>query len=139
MTEKIARRGIYTPDAYEPDVLRRITVAEVMDKDHKMMDQVYDLIEHRKKNLPVLKENDPLSKAVELLALSGKEPLPVIALGQSDQVIGLLTYKDVLHAYKLHHQQNEQAGVNLSLKRGRIKMMIKSRKILNKTKTQFHS
>lgn len=31
MTEKIARRGIKTPDHYEPDILEKITVAQVME------------------------------------------------------------------------------------------------------------
>lgn len=30
MTEKIARRGIYTPDSYEPDILRKLSVSEVI-------------------------------------------------------------------------------------------------------------
>src|SRR5690606_10961068 len=30
MTEKIQRRGILTPDAYEPDILQRMKVGEVM-------------------------------------------------------------------------------------------------------------
>ncbi|GAB2808028.1 chloride channel protein [Ferruginibacter profundus] len=30
MTEKIARRGIKTPESYEPDILEKITVAQVM-------------------------------------------------------------------------------------------------------------
>lgn len=32
MTEKIARRGIRTPDSYEPDVLEQISVDQVMDR-----------------------------------------------------------------------------------------------------------
>lgn len=32
MTEKIARRGIKTPDSYEPDILEKITVGDVMEK-----------------------------------------------------------------------------------------------------------
>jgi H+/Cl- antiporter ClcA len=32
MTEKISRRGIKTPDSYEPDILEKITAAEVMEK-----------------------------------------------------------------------------------------------------------
>ncbi|MBS1752572.1 MAG: chloride channel protein [Ferruginibacter sp.] len=31
MTEKIARRGVKTPDSYEPDILEKITVEQVMD------------------------------------------------------------------------------------------------------------
>ncbi|WP_316826009.1 chloride channel protein [Pedobacter miscanthi] len=32
MTEKIARRGVHTPDSYEPDLLLKLRVSEVMDK-----------------------------------------------------------------------------------------------------------
>jgi CIC family chloride channel protein len=32
MTEKIARRGVVTPDSYEPDALQKIRVAEVMNR-----------------------------------------------------------------------------------------------------------
>jgi H+/Cl- antiporter ClcA len=31
MTEKIARRGVHTPDSYEPDLLLKLRVSEVMD------------------------------------------------------------------------------------------------------------
>ena len=30
MTEKISRRGVKTPDSYEPDILEKVTVGEVM-------------------------------------------------------------------------------------------------------------
>jgi CIC family chloride channel protein len=32
MTEKIARRGVKTPDSYEPDILENIQVDQVMDQ-----------------------------------------------------------------------------------------------------------
>lgn len=38
MTEKIARRGIRTPDSYEPDILEKISVAEVMEVDGLVLD-----------------------------------------------------------------------------------------------------
>ncbi|WP_316814518.1 chloride channel protein [Pedobacter nyackensis] len=131
MTEKIARRGIYTPDSYEPDVLRRITISDVLGKGSKT-NEVYHTKARMQHHFPVLRENDPLSKAVKLLASSNEDSLPVFGSEDSTKVIALFTYKDVLHAYKLHHQENEQAGVNLSLKRGRMKMMIKSRRMLGK-------
>ncbi|PAW93593.1 chloride channel protein [Mucilaginibacter sp. MD40] len=41
MTEKIARRGVITPDSYEPDILQRITVTQVMRKyDIKLYDEM---------------------------------------------------------------------------------------------------
>lgn len=33
MTEKIARRGIRTPDSYEPDILEQLSVSSVMERD----------------------------------------------------------------------------------------------------------
>src|SRR6185503_773068 len=33
MTEKIARRGVFTPDSFESDLLQSVTVAQVMDDD----------------------------------------------------------------------------------------------------------
>jgi H+/Cl- antiporter ClcA len=134
MTEKIARRGIYTPDAYEPDILRRMTVDQVLGKGNKESQQkmVTDLIS---KDIPFLKTNDPLSKAVELMATSGEELLPVRSPENPDQIIGVLTYKDVLHAYKLYHIENQEAGINLSLKRQRKKIIVKSRKLMDKTRS----
>ncbi len=32
MTEKISRRGVKTPDSYEPDILEKVTVEQVMEK-----------------------------------------------------------------------------------------------------------
>jgi CIC family chloride channel protein len=32
MTEKIARRGVKTPESYEPDILEKITIGQVMEK-----------------------------------------------------------------------------------------------------------
>jgi CIC family chloride channel protein len=139
MTEKIARRGVYTPDAYEPDILRRMTVGEVMGKGLNVTNKDKAFNNLIDSNLPMINETDPLSKAVELLASGGEQYLSVSASTDPGKIIGQLSYNDVLHAYRLYHQENQEAGVNLSLRRGRIKMMIKSRKILEKTKTQFHS
>lgn len=37
MTEKIKRRGVHTPDAYEPDILQRVTAETVMDEDMEVL------------------------------------------------------------------------------------------------------
>lgn len=134
MTEKISRRGIYTPDAYEPDVLRSITVAQVLGKGSKVSAKGYTIDELLQKNLPIVKDSEPLSRAVELMASTGEEFLRVSSAGNLNELSGILSYKDVLHAYKLYHQENQEAGVNLSLKRQRIKIIVKSRKLMDKTK-----
>ncbi|HEY0898390.1 MAG TPA: chloride channel protein [Sphingobacteriaceae bacterium] len=37
MTEKIARRGVFTPNSYEPDVLEKLTVADVRHNNHTIL------------------------------------------------------------------------------------------------------
>jgi len=130
MTEKIARRGIYTPDSYEPDVLRGITVAQVLGEGGKIAVERKTINDLTHKDLPILKDSDRLSKAVELMASTGEEFLPVVSSKDLNEVIGILNYKDVLHAYKLYHRENQEAGVNLSLKRQRLKIMVKRRKLM---------
>ncbi len=134
MTEKISRRGIFTPDAYEPDVLRGITVSQVLGKGGEIINQEQSLEELRKKNTPILSESDPLSKAVKLMAASDEEVLIIASSADSTKILGVLNYKDILYAYKLHHQENQEAGTHLSLRRQRIKMIIKSRTLMKKNK-----
>nr|WP_068891694.1 chloride channel protein [Pedobacter panaciterrae] len=180
MTEKIARRGIYTPDSYEPDILRKMTVADVLkansmvistknciseirsffdinpplenhfivteendnfkgvvtissiyNKNHDASGPIAGIME---KNIPTIESNDKLAKAVELMSKYDEEFLPVISAKEKNRIIGLLTYKDVLTAYKMHLKENQEAGTNLSLKRQRIKILVKGRQFIHKVK-----
>jgi Chloride channel protein EriC len=180
MTEKIARRGIYTPDSYEPDVLRKMTVVDVLransmvistknriseirsffdlnpplenhfivtddndnfkgvitlssiyNKNHDANGPIAELMEQ---NIPAIESNDNLAWAVELMSKCDKEFLPVLSANEKNRVIGLLTYKDVLTAYKIHLKENQEAGINLSLKRQRIKILVRGRQLIHKVK-----
>jgi len=179
MTEKIARRGIYTPDSYEPDVLRKLSVAQVISnesmtfsphtlvKDIKaylestaLTDSHFIVTDHEghflgtaaitdlyvagisdeaavssilKKSTCVIKSNDSLSKAVELMSEQQQDLIPVVST--EHKFIGILTYKDILKAYKIQVRENREAGVNLSLKRQRMKMLIKGRNFYKVSKT----
>lgn len=177
MTEKIARRGIITPDSYEPDILSRMTVGDVIKQDLLVLSASNSITEIReflesnptaenhflvvddkgsyegaitistiynknidpsatietvlKKGLPLVQSNANLARAVELMSASDEEFLPVISSDEGHKVVGVLTYKDVLTAYKSHLVENREAGANLSLKRQRIKILIKGRKLIN--------
>lgn len=48
MTEKIARRGIHTPDSYEPDLLLKLRVTEVMDRNPVFISSYNTIAEVRK-------------------------------------------------------------------------------------------
>src|SRR5438270_12953607 len=73
-----------------------------------------------------LKNSDTLRTAVEVMAKLDTEALPVIS-AKGSKIIGLLTYPDVLSAYKHHLEENETANTQISLKRRRIKMLIKGK------------
>jgi H+/Cl- antiporter ClcA/CBS domain-containing protein len=45
MTEKISRRGIKTPDSFEPDILENIKVEDVMDKEGLILSEENDIAE----------------------------------------------------------------------------------------------
>jgi len=173
MTEKIARRGVFTPDSYESDLLQHITVAQVMhendvvlstkntiremsdwigqNKDHDNYfitvgdDGSYAGLLHladmyacdsngstlKSITKPVqtfVKNDDTLRMAVEEMAKLDADALPVMSA--KGKIIGILTYQNVLSAYKQHIEENETANTHISLKRRRMKMMIKGRKFI---------
>ncbi|MES2279463.1 MAG: chloride channel protein [Bacteroidota bacterium] len=122
MTEKIARRGVYTPDTYEADPLQKLKVADVM---HTKTITGDVTLKHS------IKTSDSLRKAVELMAKTGLEVLQVED-ARTHQYAGTLTYKDVLKSYQYQSEENEHAYTNLSLKRRRLKMLILSKQMINK-------
>lgn len=174
MTEKIARRGVFTPDSYESDLLQKISVAQVMHENEVVMSskntirEMYEWIGQNKEHdnyfitvrddgsyagildladvyannpdgsrtlksitKPVhtfLKNDDTLRMAVEEMAKLDADALPVISA--KGKIIGILTYHNILSAYKLNIDENETANTHISLKRRRIKMMIKGRKFI---------
>ncbi|MGV3510178.1 MAG: chloride channel protein, partial [Sphingobacteriaceae bacterium] len=177
MTEKIARRGVYTPDSYEPDILRKMSVSDVIKENLLVLSSKNSIEEIRnffdaeppsesyflvvdenesfegivnildiynknhnpessvsvitKKGFAFISDNDSLAKAVDLMSKSNEEFLPVISSGDERTISAVLTYKDVLTAYKIYLQENEETGVNLSLKRQRIKVLIKGRQLIS--------
>lgn len=174
MTEKIARRGIFTPDSFEPDLLQKLTVAQVMTQDNVVLN-VLDTVEDvrqwvaernnnndyfitvdsdgayagilKRANLYLaqsngkkfikeiidpehsfLKNDENLRTAVEIMVDRNGEALPVLS-AKGAKIIGILTYPDILSAYKHHLNENETAKTQISLRRRRIKMLVKGRKL----------
>lgn len=163
MTEKIARRGIVTPDSYEADFLNTINVKQVLkgslvifkanrtlanvrewlkenkttqryfivsDKDGNFsgIANISDVNDHN--NTPdttinkitqdiqeVVYENDHLRKVVQILSAHPElEALPVIA---DNKIIGIISQKDIIAAYQLYIEENENSNISIDL-RGRI-------------------
>jgi CIC family chloride channel protein len=178
MTEKIARRGIATPDSFEPDLLQKMTVAEVISDTETVINENTDIEEVRDwlntnnsnenyfivvnnagqyagtakladiyntklaNNLPLkqivatnanlaVSGTDTLRRAVEQMSKVGVEVLPVLSAGSGGKVIGVLSYKDIINAYTSHIEKSEFAHIKISLKRQRIKMLIKGRRLID--------
>ncbi len=181
MTEKIARRGINTPDSYEPDILNKLTAEQVIQdeaivlneedtiaearlhleqmehsEDHflvvdkansfKGFVNTADIFNHKldptsllstitKEHSFTVRSNDSLAKAVSIMSEQDIELLPVTASDKNDLVTGVITYKDVMSAYKYRMSENEEAIANLSLKRQRLKAVIKGKKLIRFNKS----
>lgn len=175
MTEKIARRGVATPVSFEPDVLSKLSLAEVMNKDAVIL-SVENLIREVKERLLannpgvndfivvdnqgtfmgtvkladiynneqgnkltigniinspelVINSETTLRHAVELMAKHKVDLVPVISADH--KITGTLSYKEIIAAYGSHIHDGDKTGLSISLKRQRLKILIKGRKILN--------
>jgi CIC family chloride channel protein len=171
MTEKIARRGVYTPDSYEPDLLQVLTVADVNnevgetlksnstiaetrawltgnsitqsffivtnnDGTFAGMVSLTDIYNHSisaeltisditRASKQAVKSNDPLKRAMEIMAEESAEVLPVIAAGNT--IAGKISYKEILNTYYQYVDENRQENTQISLKRRRLKMAARGR------------
>jgi CIC family chloride channel protein len=172
MTEKIARRGVSTPDSFEPDILGKLTVKEIVNANGlilnpemnianvrnllKLQDNqvqhfivadqhgsyvgtanLADIDKHDMNPETILgnilqttqlsvNSNDNLRKAVELMSEQGIEALPVIS---GNKAIGIIGYKDIINAYKFYHEENDQVNRHISLRRQRLKVLVRSREL----------
>ncbi|HEY9363999.1 MAG TPA: chloride channel protein [Chitinophagaceae bacterium] len=175
MTEKIARRGVKTPTSYEPDILEKVNVEEVISSNglvlseentiaevrawlekekeyfsnyfiivsnenefrgivsssnifsnhHATEKQVGSLI--KRKNISISTDNS-LRVAVELMAKENIDVLPVVS--PDNKIIGMISYKDILSAYKEGSDEHEKKQPHISLKRRSMKMLIKGQKLI---------
>ena len=178
MTEKIARRGVRTPHIYEPDVLDRMTVQEVIEEDGTLLsatatiEEVREWLrknsaEHRNYFIVVNEDasfkgivsfsnlfslhhtatapigtlikrkpfaitgSESLRTAVELMAKENLDVLPV--LSTSNKVTGILSYANILAAYK-HSAEDHQKSVHISLKRRTLKILLHGKRRLMSVK-----
>jgi H+/Cl- antiporter ClcA len=176
MTEKIARRGVFTPDSFEADLLSKIRVGQVISDDGLVLssentvkevrdwlkvnndqanyfvmvndDGAYigtinrtDIFRHGLDPVSLLGDivkdgqvyvrgTDSLRTAVELLSNQSAEVLPVLS-AEGNKVIGVLSYRDILSSYKEQMEENEYAHIHISLKRQRLKMLIRGKKLIH--------
>ncbi|MEO6948105.1 MAG: chloride channel protein, partial [Ginsengibacter sp.] len=176
MTEKITRRGVKTPDSFEPDILDSISVSQVVNENgvvfsedntieevrnwldiekeyhsnyfiitnnenefrgiisssslfsnhHLPQKKVGELI---KRNSVSVRNDSSLRFAVELMAKENIDMLPVVS--KENSIIGILSYKDIISAYKKDMDNNLKKRPSISLKRNGMKMLVRGQKLIH--------
>jgi len=180
MTEKIARRGVKTPDSYEPDILEKITAGQVIKEsglilgednsikevrdflkeehnytgnyfivsnsdgeyrgilstttlfDNDNMDSLIGtLVKHKHISIA---HNNSLRTAVELMAKENVDVLPVLSKENQNTIIGVLSYQDIISAYKYKIDEHEKQQPNISIKQGGLKILLRGKKLITAVK-----
>ncbi|MGP8216459.1 MAG: chloride channel protein [Bacteroidia bacterium] len=182
MTEKIARRGIATPDSFLPDILNSFTVKDVL-KDEvnvlsanrtiaqarqfineqcsKNFHAWYAIIdEHNNDNLLgivgeqeifsskhneeeklhslvngsaiIVNEDDTLHKAINKMIAHEIDILPVVSKEDRQQLMGVLSYREILEAYEIKRKEVEEEGIAISVRKKGMQILVKGRKIIRK-------
>lgn len=95
--------------------------------DHHPKDKIIsDLI----KRIPVsIKEEDTLRFAVELMAQENMDILPV--LSSDNKLSGILSYKDIINAYKKDIENNFERKPVISLKRSGLRILVRGQKLID--------
>ncbi|MBV8255284.1 MAG: chloride channel protein [Chitinophaga sp.] len=123
MTEKIERHGVAAPNSYEPDILQRLKVADIMEtilqQDGTMDTSIF------------VYQDVPLSNAVDLFSLHKLQVLPVLNPADN-KLTGLLTPARILDAYSNSRIAAEQYQQVFSIRRRRNRLLIRSRHLFSK-------
>jgi CIC family chloride channel protein len=183
MTEKIARRGVKTPDSYEPDILEKVTVEQVIGEYglvlsvYNKIEEVWDWINNepeyksnyfiisnnegaykgilsssslfskhhnphtligtlvKRKNISVAIDNS-LRTAVELMAKENIDVLPVVSKEDNNHIIGLVSYQNILSAYKQGIDDHEKKHPDISIKRRSLKVLLRGKEMLTSWKAK---
>jgi CIC family chloride channel protein len=94
MTEKIIRRGVKTPDAFEPDLLQNITVAQLLADLPPGVD-----------NLPVVYATDDVGFAAEVMGKYHTDTLLVMDDNPGNTPTGIITASSILEYYSDQKQK----------------------------------
>ena len=119
MTEKIRRRGVSTPEAYEPDVLQHLKAGEVMEPRTSLINE-----EHQ--TLYVYPESR-LSLAIDIMSRYRIDHLPVVQKERKDQVDGMLSAQTIFAAYRKYRMAGERHQRAISLRRRGYRLILRGK------------
>ncbi|HRP45661.1 MAG TPA: chloride channel protein [Ginsengibacter sp.] len=103
-----------------------ISSSNLFSEHHQQQKLVSDLI----KRTPIsVKENDTLRLAVELMAQENMDILPVVSSNKN--LIGIISYKDILNVYKKDIEDNFNRKPVISLRRSGLKILVRGQKLID--------
>ncbi len=120
MTEKIQRRGVKTPDAYEPDILRNVTVRELVIPVTIALPLIH-----------WIKASDDAGLAAELMGKYNTDNLAVRDNKDVDKVIGMITSRSLLAFYSRQRQKEQHYQSPARTRR----ILVQGRKLLRTHKS----
>lgn len=177
LTEKIERRGIHSPDTYEPDILQRVLVKDVIGEATNVLSayntiadakawiknnisaasmSCFVVVDAREQFVGIVRRkdifshtyppdtllanlvqkeacavlpNDPLSVVVDAMDECQTDVVPVLD-PVSKEVIGLITYQNIVAAYHKRREEESLFRRTLWLKRKGIQIVLKGRELL---------
>ena len=105
-----------------------ICLREIFDSTHKEDELLGKLSQI---SPAILHEDETLKAAVDKMLLNNLETLPIVSRTKANQLAGILSYRDILEAYKL---RDKEAGeeIAISLRKQTIRVIIKGRRFLKK-------
>ncbi len=89
----------------------------------------------KRKNFSVVIDNS-LRTAVEMMAKENTDVLPVVAKENNNNIIGILSYKDIIASYKHKMEEHEKKNPPISLKRQSLKILVHGKKIVTTWKNK---
>jgi H+/Cl- antiporter ClcA len=119
MTEKILRRGVVAPDAYEPDRLQGVLVRQLLTPPPAGL-----------LSSPSVYATDSAATAARLMGTAGTDQLQVLESVRDPRVIGVLTAASLLHYYAALKGKEETYHSPLATR----KWMVRGRKIVHRRK-----
>lgn len=121
MTEKIQRRGVLTPDAFEPDVLQTLKVETVMEP-------VKDPSSLQFQTIYVYPESS-VSLAMDIMGRYGLSQLAVVNRENKKEIKGLLTAVSIFAAYRRHRMSNLQYQRAISVRRRGYRLILQGKQL----------
>ena len=117
MTEKIKRRGVRTPESYQPDILKTAAVEQLLEP---MPGNPGELLH--------VYDTDDLGFAAELMGRCNQDRLLVVGHEDSSQVRGVITSASILAYYSRQKQKEHKYQSPATTRR----MMVQARRWLNR-------